>query len=547
MVIRRNLLRLLAVLFAFAFVAAACGSSDDDDDSSSSSSESASATAEDHGDGDHDEEDTSIGGGLSQDAVENAVDSDDEEEVDEDAPVFDRSTLEGLWEEAAYNRQQMVDKITAKMDAGEWGVGDDNVLRGPAGFEIDLNDCPSDWSDTGGITDSEIRIGHTTAQSGNLAAYGNIAVGWDNYLQWVNANGGVAGRDVTLLVKDDGYVAAQTIEFINELIESENVFALLTLGSPNSLAVYDQINEECIPHPFVMTGHPAWGDPVMHPWTTGLQMSYSTEAILWGTWIKNNLADDLPVKVAGLVMDNDFGLAYELGFEAYAEGNPDVVAEYLPVRHDPAAPTLTNEVTTIAAFDPDVFISMTAGNPCLLAIQEVESSGLLDRIEAAFTPSVCKGIAAYLAPAGMAADEWWVVGGGLKDTTDPGKMEEPFIKFVRDLISDAGEDPGISLTGDGACRGLEFTEAFRIADALPGGMSRTNLMLALRNFKIYHPGLLDGLVTELKGNADAYFVEGSEYSKFNATDQTWEMVGDVVDANGGTPNCRWDKANGGCR
>ena len=91
-----------------------------------------------------------------------------------------------------------------------------------------------------------------------------------------------------------------------------------------------------------------------------------------------------------------------------------MVAEYLPVRHDPAAPTLTNEVTTIAAFDPDVFISMTAGNPCLLAIQEVEASGLYDRLDAAFTPSVCKGIAAYLAPAGMAADGYWIVGGGPK-------------------------------------------------------------------------------------------------------------------------------------
>ena len=61
--IRRNLLRLLAVLFAFAMVAAACGSSDDDD-SSSSSSESASATAEDHGD-DHSEEEEDTGGTLS--------------------------------------------------------------------------------------------------------------------------------------------------------------------------------------------------------------------------------------------------------------------------------------------------------------------------------------------------------------------------------------------------------------------------------------------------------------------------------------------------
>ena len=51
--------------------------------------ESATATADDHGDDDdHDhEEEEETGGGLSQDAVENAVSGDDEaeEEVDEDA------------------------------------------------------------------------------------------------------------------------------------------------------------------------------------------------------------------------------------------------------------------------------------------------------------------------------------------------------------------------------------------------------------------------------------------------------------------------------
>ena len=135
--LRRNLLRLLALLFAFALVAAACGSSDDDD-SSSSSSESATATADDHGDDDaHDhEEEEETGGGLSQDAVENAVSGDDEaeEEVDEDAPTFDTSTIEGLEASWAYNREKLVAMITEKMEAGEWGVGDDGILRGPVSY-----------------------------------------------------------------------------------------------------------------------------------------------------------------------------------------------------------------------------------------------------------------------------------------------------------------------------------------------------------------------------------------------------------------------------
>ena len=111
--IRRNLLRLLALLFAFAMVAAACGSSDDADSSSGGESETTAAHSDDGGD-EEEEEDTSIGGGLSQDAAEAIEGDDEEEEVDEDAPTFDRSTLDGIWEEAAYNRQKWLTKSQPK-------------------------------------------------------------------------------------------------------------------------------------------------------------------------------------------------------------------------------------------------------------------------------------------------------------------------------------------------------------------------------------------------------------------------------------------------
>ena len=58
---------------------------------------------------------------------------------------------------------------------------------------------------------------------------------------------------------------------------------------------------------------------------------------------------------------------------------------------------------------------------------------------------------------------------------------------------------------------------------------------------------MDGIQTELKGNSDAYFIEGSDFSQFDAEAQSWNIIGEVVDANGGTPNCRWEKANGGTR
>ncbi|MCP5030028.1 MAG: ABC transporter substrate-binding protein, partial [Actinomycetia bacterium] len=434
--------------------------------------------------------------------------------------------------------------LTAGIEAGDYGVGDDNILRGPGGFEIDMSTCPADWSDTEGIGDT-LKLGHTTAKSGNLAAYGNIADGMGAYFDYVNANGGIGGNDIEWIVKDDAYVATQTIELVDELLQSDKPFFIVTLGSPNTLAVYDTLNENCVPQPFVQTGHPAWGDPVNHPWTNGLQLNYATEAILWGAWIKENMADQLPVKVAGLVMDNDFGLAYEGGFEAYTENNPDVIADFNAVRHDPAAPTVTNEMTTIAADDPDVFISMTAGNPCLLAVEEAGRTGLIEAGTTLFAPSVCKDPNAYMIPAGEAADGWFIVGGGVKATTDPQYADDPYISFVNETMDAAGLDTSVGLYGTGFANfAWPSVEALRIAAELPGGLSRTNFALTVRGLDLNHPITLDGISFSANGVEDGYFIEGSEFSRYDAAGETWIQEGAVIDLNGSSPNCVW--GDGGC-
>jgi len=246
MEIRRNLLRLLAVLFAFALVAAACGSSDDDDGSSSSASSSESADETEAEEAEEaEEEDT--GGTLSQDAIEKAVSGEDdgeaEEEVVSDCPS-DRSNVEGIFAEADCNRNAIIAAITAKMEAGEWGVNSDNHLIGPSGMDVDLNVCPADWDDHAGLTDDQLRFGQTTVQSGNLAAYGNLSLGMEIWFDYIDSLDVLSGRDIEFIIKDDGYVAAQTIEYVDELIESANIHLIQGLGSPNGLAVYDKINEE---------------------------------------------------------------------------------------------------------------------------------------------------------------------------------------------------------------------------------------------------------------------------------------------------------------
>jgi hypothetical protein len=101
---------------------------------------------------------------------------------------------------------------------------------------------------------------------------------------------------------------------------------------------YDKMNQRCIPQPLPASGHPAAGDPVNHPWTTSSSISYSTEAIPWGTYVERHL-DELggKAKVASLKPNNDFGTSYDAGFKAFLASSDrkadiEYVSETAPLR-----------------------------------------------------------------------------------------------------------------------------------------------------------------------------------------------------------------------
>ncbi len=529
---RNHWVRLLALLLSFGLVAAACGDSSDDTGGSDATTdeEETAADGDEEGEGDG-------AGAVDQSEAAEAVAESAEEDGSEPASSSTATSMEELEAEWAASRQEQIDMLTAGIESGEFGIGDDNILRGTGGFTIDLNACPSDWSETEGIGE-EIKVGYTGPESGNLAAYGNQGVGWETYIDYVNENGGIGGTPVELIKRDDQYQATLTIEMVDELLQADKPFAFHTLGTPSVLATYDTLNDKCVPQLLSATGHPAWGDPIEHPWTTGSILGYLTEGILWGAWINENMSDQLPVTVAGLVMDNDFGLAYVLGLEKYMEENPGVIEEFVQIRFDPAAPTVTNEVTTITAAEPDVVMAMMAGNPCLLTIEDAARSGLKDSGAELFMPSVCVD-PSFLVPAGEAADGWRIVGGGQKAGSDPQWADDPWVSFANQLTVDAGLDPTIGLYFTGMFYAHAFIEILRVANELPDGLTRTNVMLATRSLSYNHPNLLEGVNFSMNGNEDAYFIEGSQFSQWDADLGSWVQIGGIVDLNGSSPNCNW--------
>ena len=114
-----------------------------------------------------------------------------------------------------------------------------------------------------GITDKEIVIGQFAAISGPAAQLGQrMQVGMQAYFNAVNAQGGVNGRAIKLLTRDDGYEPEKAVAAVKALINEDKVFALAgSVGTPTGLAALPILTEAQVPLIGMFTGAQALREP----------------------------------------------------------------------------------------------------------------------------------------------------------------------------------------------------------------------------------------------------------------------------------------------
>ncbi|CAB4873360.1 MAG: ABC transporter substrate-binding protein [Actinobacteria bacterium] len=167
-----------------------------------------------------------------------------------------------------------------------------------------------------GVSSTEIKFGMTLPMTGTASpGYNKIPAAVKAYFEYVNANGGINGRKLTLVVKDDQYVPTQAVAKTNELILKDKVMALLApLGTANNKAVASVVNpgRRGIPVLFVNTGFSGFADKKKYPTTFSVLPSYIMEAKIMSEYIKDNFDG----KKLGLIyQDDDFGDDALAGFK----------------------------------------------------------------------------------------------------------------------------------------------------------------------------------------------------------------------------------------
>ena len=166
-----------------------------------------------------------------------------------------------------------------------------------------------------GVTSTSIKLGITLPMTGSASfGYNQLPAAMKAYFEYVNANGGVNGRKINLVVKNDAYLPKQAIQNTQDLIGKDKVLAVIgALGTANNKAVASAVNlgRRGIPSLFVNTGFSGFTNRKTYPTSSTILPSYIMEAKLIGKYVNETYPGK---KICLLYQDDDFGDDALVGF-----------------------------------------------------------------------------------------------------------------------------------------------------------------------------------------------------------------------------------------
>jgi ABC-type branched-subunit amino acid transport system substrate-binding protein len=380
-------------------------------------------------------------------------------------------------------------------------------------------------AETVGVTDTEIKIGHTNPYSGPASAYGTIGKTIIAYINMLNEQGGINGRKINFISLDDGYSPPKTKEQFRKLVEQEEVAAIFqSLGTPTNSAVHEYMNRKKVPHLFVATGATKWGDPENFPWTLGWQPNYQTAGKIFGRYILDNAPDG---KIGILYQNDDYGKDYITGLQL-ALGDRFEKMVIAQESYEVADPTVDSQVVNLKAKGADVFYNITTPKFAAQAIKKAYEIG--------WKPlhvlnDVSNSVGSVLKPAGFEASKGIVSAVYLKDPTDPAWKDDPeykeWVAWMDQYFPEGDKTSSFTVFGYAAAQTLEH-----VLKQAGNDLSRENIMAQAANIKDLRLKMaLPGIMVNTGPN-DYFPIEQMQMEQFDGKE--WVRFGPILSADAGS-------------
>ncbi len=317
-----------------------------------------------------------------------------------------------------------------------------------------------------------IRIGELNSYTTFPAFTAPYRNGWRMALDEINAAGGVLGRPLVVVSKDDGGKPGDAVTVANELVSREGAVVLFgTLLSNVGLAVADFAAQKKIPF---IAAEPL-SDAIV--WEKGNRYTFRLRP---GTYVQAALlaeeAAKLPAKKWASVAPNyEYGKAAVAAFkELLAQKRPDVVwvGEQWPALNKIDAGATAQ---AIAAMEPDAIFNVTFGTDLAKFAREGESRGLFENRAVA---SMLSGEPDWIDPLDGEAPRGWIVTGYPWYA-----LETPEHVAFRAAYMDTFQDyPRL-----GSVVGYTSMKAIAAAIAKAGSTNAEAIVDALRGLKVESP------------------------------------------------------------
>jgi len=374
-----------------------------------------------------------------------------------------------------------------------------------------------------GVSDTEIKIGNTVPYSGPASAYGAIGKADAAYFAMINDQGGINGRKINFISRDDGYSPPKTVEVVRQLVEEEHVLLLFnTLGTPPNTAIQGYLNENKVPHVFIASGADKWNDPKNHPWTMGWIPSYRIEARIYARHILEKLPN---AKIAVLYQNDDFGKDYLIGLR---EGLGDKADKLIIATqtYETTDPTVDSQIVSLQGSGADVLLTAAIPKFAAQAIRKVYDIGWKP---AHFLTSVSSSVGSVMRPAGPEKGVGIISAAYLKEPTDPQWQNTPEYKEWLAWMKKYNTSGNIADANNVA--GYSYTQTMvAVLKACGDNLTRENVMKQAASIhNLTQPMLLPG-ITISTSPTDFAPVKQMQMAKFDGT--TWQLFGEVISGAG---------------
>ena len=273
---------------------------------------------------------------------------------------------------------------------------------------------------TPGVTASEIKLGISSPLTGSAGlSYGKVPGAMKAYFSYINANGGVYGRKINLISRDDKYLPTLAATQTTNLVLKDNVFALVgALGTATHSKAYKAaaLAKNNVPDLFINTVFSGFTDKTKYPTTFMVLPTYAMEAKVMAKVIKDNFPGQATFLLA---QDDEFGSDGVAGFKT--AGHTFSSTPILYPQGSMTAARAEGALTSLAAAAP--------GKPVLVLFGTTDVTATI--LKAAEKLELTKKFT-FLAGS-VGADANTLLALGVKSTTVDGIVSASFMPDAKDL------------------------------------------------------------------------------------------------------------------